>query len=43
MLRVTCEFFCRTEPAAAFRGFGAGFLPSSRSRSLSFRKPESGM
>ena len=32
-----------TEPAAAFRGFGVGFLPSATSRSFSFRKPESGM
>ena len=33
----------RTEPAAALRGFGVGFFPSATSRSLSRRKPESGM
>ena len=37
------ESFCRSEPAAALRGFGAGFLPSATSRSFSSRKPESGM
>ena len=37
------EFFWRTEPAAALRGFGVGFLPSATSRSFSSRKPESGM
>ena len=37
------ESFWRSEPAAALRGFGAGFLPSAASRSFSARKPESGM
>ena len=36
------ESFCRSEPAAAFRGFGVGFFPSATSRSLSSLKPESG-
>ena len=43
MPRVICGFFCRTEPAAALRGFGVGFFPSETSRSLSLRKPDSGM
>src|SRR5207302_1036174 len=33
----------RAEPAAAFRGFGAVFVPSAASRSLKALKPESGM
>ena len=33
------ESFCRSEPAAALRGFGAGFLPSATSRSFSSRSP----
>ena len=40
---VICEFFCRSEPAAALRGFGVVFLPSEASRSLSSTKPDSGM
>ena len=43
MRRVTSEFFCRTEPAAALRGFGVGFFPSETRRSFRFRKPDSGM
>ena len=37
------ESFWRSEPAAAFRGFGASFWPARRCRSFSSRKPESGM
>ena len=37
------EFFWRSDPAAAFRGFGATFFPSATSRSLNALKPESGM
>ena len=40
---VICEFFCRSEPAAALRGFGVVFLPSAANRSFSATKPESGM
>ena len=40
---VTDESFCRSEPAAALRGFGVVFFPSAASRSLSARKPDSGM
>ena len=36
------EFFCRSEPAAALRGFGASFWPVPASRSFSARKPEIG-
>ena len=32
----------RSDPAAALRGFGVGFLPSATSRSLSSLKPLSG-
>ncbi len=37
------ESFWRSEPAAAFLGFGASFWPSSATRSFSSRKPEIGM
>ena len=37
------ESFCRSEPAAALRGFGVGFFPSATSRSFRRLKPESGM
>jgi len=33
------ESFCRSDPAAALRGFGVGFFPSAISRSLSSLKP----
>ncbi len=39
---VMAESFCRSEPAAALRGFGVGFFPSAISRSLRSLKPESG-
>ena len=35
--------FWRSDPAAALRGLGVGFLPSSTRRSFSSRKPERGM
>ncbi len=34
---------CRTEPAAALRGFGAAFLPSASCFSVNALNPESGM
>ena len=37
------ESFWRSDPAAALRGFGASFWPSSATRSFSSRKPASGM
>ena len=37
------ESFWRSEPAAAFLGFGASFWPSSATRSFSSRNPEIGM
>ena len=37
------ESFCRSEPADALRGFGAGGKPSAANRSFIARKPESGM
>ena len=42
-LAVIDESFCRSDPADALRGFGAGGFPSATSRSLKSRKPESGM
>ena len=33
------ESFCRSEPAAALRGFGVGFFPSAMRRSFSSLKP----
>ena len=37
------ESFWRSDPAAAFLGFGASFWPSSATRAFSSLKPESGM
>ncbi len=43
LLAVIAGFFWRSEPAAALRGFGVGFLSSATSRSFSSRKPDRGM
>jgi len=40
---VIVESFCRSEPAAAFRGFGHVAFSSAASASLAARKPSSGM
>ncbi len=39
---VTAGFFCRSDPAAALRGFANGALPASTNAALSSSKPATG-